>query len=243
MIANAPFMPADPTERFTVIFRALQRSVADNGYRLKIHGPLIVLIWNYLARQIARFARIASGPPQSPRTRTRAPASGTVEREPATAIPNPKPPLTLPRGFAWLIRLLPNGPATVVAGAAARADLQLFMEDPIVLDLLATHPSLGRILRPLHTMLGLRPPQIIKRPRKPRSEPTGEPKPRPKRPRPKRQPDFMAQYKVNPDGSIDFTPEQLRDILGPPPPPVPPWHHPFVPSFDAKKMWRKGPRG
>ncbi|MCW8307323.1 hypothetical protein AruPA_09775, partial [Acidiphilium sp. PA] len=62
MIANAPFMPADPTERFTVIFRALQRSVADNGYRLKIHGPLIVLIWNYLARQIARFARIASPP-------------------------------------------------------------------------------------------------------------------------------------------------------------------------------------
>ncbi|SIR26446.1 hypothetical protein SAMN05421828_12217, partial [Acidiphilium rubrum] len=39
MISNAPFMPADPSERFAMIFRALQRSVADNGYRLKIHGP------------------------------------------------------------------------------------------------------------------------------------------------------------------------------------------------------------
>ncbi|WP_286705479.1 hypothetical protein, partial [Acidiphilium sp. 37-64-53] len=42
MISNAPFMPSDPSERFAVIFRALQRSVADNGYRLKIHGPLLV---------------------------------------------------------------------------------------------------------------------------------------------------------------------------------------------------------
>ncbi|HQT85146.1 MAG TPA: hypothetical protein PLZ81_09830, partial [Acidiphilium rubrum] len=94
--------------------------------------------------------------------------------------------------------------------------------------------SLGRILRPLHTMLGLRYPPSIKRPK--------STKPRPKRIRkPKRQPSFMDQYKINPDGSIDFTPEQLRDILGPPPPPVPPWHQPFIPSFNVKKLWRKGP--
>ncbi|OYW01748.1 MAG: hypothetical protein B7Z58_10220, partial [Acidiphilium sp. 37-64-53] len=116
--------------------------------------------------------------------------------------------------------------------------LQHFMEDPIVQALLATHPSLGRILRPLHTMLGLRYPAIIKRPKKH----TSSTKPRPKRPRkPKRHPSFMDQYKINPDGSIDFTPEQLHDILGPPPPPVPPWHQPFIPSFNVKKMWRKGP--
>jgi hypothetical protein len=230
MISNAPFMPADPSERFAMIFRALQRSVADNGYRLKIHGPLLVLIWNYLSRQIARFAKIAAKPPQSPR------APSTVERKPTT---KPKPALTLPRGFAWLIRLLPNGPAApIVAGATARGDLQLFMEDPIVQALLATHPSLGRILRPLHTMLGLRYPPSIKRPRKH----TSSTKPRPKRIRkPKRQPSFMDQYKINPDGSIDFTQDQLHEILGPPPPPVPPWHQPFIPSFNVKKLWRRGP--
>ena len=227
MISNAPFMPADPSERFAMIFRALQRSVADNGYRLKIHGPLLVLIWNYLSRQIARFAKIAAKPPQTPR------APRTVERKPTE--PKPKPALTLPRGFAWLIRLLPNGPAApIVPGANARLELQHFMEDPIVQALLATHPSLGRILRPLHTMLGLRYPPSIKRPK--------WTKPRPKRIRkPKRQPSFMDQYKINPDGSIDFTPEQLHEILGPPPPPVPPWHQPFIPSFNVKKLWRKGP--
>ncbi|SIR50251.1 hypothetical protein SAMN05421828_1421, partial [Acidiphilium rubrum] len=118
MISNAPFMPADPSERFAMIFRALQRSVADNGYRLKIHGPLLVLIWNYLSRQIARFAKIAAKPPQTPRT-----------RKPAERKPTTKPALTLPRGFAWLIRLLPNGPAApIVAGANARLELQHFME-------------------------------------------------------------------------------------------------------------------
>ncbi|OYW00526.1 MAG: hypothetical protein B7Z58_15210, partial [Acidiphilium sp. 37-64-53] len=188
MISNAPFMPADPSERFAVIFRALQRSVADNGYRLKIHGPLLVLIWNYLSRP-----KIAAKPSQTPRIRAR------TERKQATE-PKPKPALTLPRGFAWLIRLLPNGPAApIVAGANARLELQHFMEDPIVQALLATHPSLGRILRPLHTMLGLRYPASIKRPK--------STKPRPKRIRkPKRQPSFMDQYKINPDGSIDFTP-------------------------------------
>ncbi|MBW4036912.1 MAG: hypothetical protein HIU90_15715, partial [Proteobacteria bacterium] len=114
-------MPADPSERFAMIFRALQRSVADNGYRLKIHGPLLVLIWNYLSRQIARFAKIAAKPPQTPRIRAK------TERKQATE-PKPKPALTLPRGFAWLIRLLPNGPAApIVAGANARLELQHFM--------------------------------------------------------------------------------------------------------------------
>jgi hypothetical protein len=102
MISNAPLIPTYPSERFAIIFRALQKSVADNGHRLKIHGPLLVLIGNYLSTLIARFAKIAAHPPQSPRPRK------TAAREPA---PKPKPALTLPRGFAWLIRLLPSSPA------------------------------------------------------------------------------------------------------------------------------------
>ena len=139
--------------------------VAARGGTGGLAGPLIVLIWTRLRRMAGRFAglaaRVAAGT-ASPRRR--------ASPHPATGRPHP-PYRRLPRGFAWLVRQLPGT-------AAGAAQMQYLLAEPEMAALLAAAPQMGRILRPLCRMLGVRPrPTCSPRRRRPRRP--GRPVPSP----------------------------------------------------------------
>lgn len=146
-------MPAAPpvtvASRFAALIEVLCRAVAARGGRGGLAGPLTILIWTRLRRMAARFARlsarVASGTPPVTRSRAASP------RKPRPA------PLRLPRGFAWLVRLVPEA-------AAAAAQLRHLLADPEMVALLEAAPQAGRLLRPLCRMLGVRPPPAPRRP-------------------------------------------------------------------------------
>ena len=157
-----------------------------------ITGALVLLIWNRLGRIGEKFAalaeRIRAGTLPAPapvRTRTvsvSASASPRPER--------PKPETEMPAGFAWLIRL--GG----YHAAGFGSQFQHLLSHPEMVALIAAAPrQMGRVLRPLCWMLGIKPPPGLfpKRARKPRaplsSGTSGEteaetppaPKPKPRR--------------------------------------------------------------
>ncbi|WP_051657646.1 hypothetical protein, partial [Acidiphilium angustum] len=232
-------LPTTLQDRFAYSIRMLRETIADQGKRLAVSAPLLWMINARIALLFRRFTTLATAAPRPIRLRKPNPNPKPAAAKPAKPPPNwpaayfPGPPPTLPRSFGWVRRVVPHCNTNSYI-----SQIEHLLTLAETTELIATHPATARALRPLCHMLGIRLPDYLKRPRK---HPSAT-KPRPKRPRkPKRQPSFMDQYKINPDGSIDFTPEQLRDILGPPPPPVPPWHQPFIPSFNVKKLWRKGP--
>ena len=62
----------------------------------------------------------------------------------------------LPREFGWVGRMLPE--AAKYAGA-----LQYLLRDPETMALVAKAPQAGRMLRPLCHLLGVRPPEFLRR--------------------------------------------------------------------------------
>ena len=171
-------LPRTPHERFAAIIDLLCRTVAARIAGGRLAGPLILLIWRRLSRMGVRFAAIAArheaGTLPAPRRRPRAP-------RPA----RPRPPPLLPRGVAWLLRLVPEA-----AGGASQ--LQHLLADAEMAALIAAAPQAGRILRPLCRMLGLRPPAVLALPPRPARPPAascrGPAAPHPARPpqRPRR---------------------------------------------------------
>ena len=114
----------------------------------------------------------------------------------------PKPETEMPAGFAWLIRL--GG----YHAAGFGCQLQHLLSDPEMVALIAAAPrQMGRVLRPLCWMLGIKPPPGLfpKRARKPRAPlssgtsggteaetpPAPKPKPRRRR-RPLREGEMMT---------------------------------------------------
>ena len=188
----SPPPPATPAERFAAIIELLCRSVAaqiaggrPNGPRgLPLAGPLIVVIWNRLRRIGDRFARLAAriGAGQlrrrpAPRPNlapSAAPAPSAPSAPQAPPAPRPKrpnPPPPLPRGFRWLLRLVPET-------THGRAQLYHLLADPEMAALIAASPEMGRILRPLCRSLGIRPLPILLPPRPaPAPEPPAAPAP------------------------------------------------------------------
>ena len=73
----------------------------------------------------------------------------TASRHRARASPRPSrpPPLRLPRGYAWVVRLVPGT-------AAYGTQLQALLAEP-EMACLAEAPSMRRLLNPLRQMLGL----------------------------------------------------------------------------------------
>ena len=130
-------------ERFACLVEGMCRAIAARSAGIGLAVPLMLLLWSRLRRTALRFARLAAkvhaGTLPPPRQRRRSP-------RPA----QPAPP-RLPRGFAWLVRRLPQA-------AAAASQLQHLLADPAMADLLAAAPQAGRLLRPLCRMLGVRPP-------------------------------------------------------------------------------------
>ncbi len=155
-------LPRTPAERFASIIALLCRTVAASIAGGRLAGPLIILIWRRLNRMGIRFAAIAArhdaGTLRPPRRRPQAP------RPP---LARPRKPDPLPRGKAWLLRLVPEA-----AGGASQ--LQHLLADAEMAALIAAAPQAGRILRPLCRMLGLRPPAALHQP--PRSRPPAVPR-------------------------------------------------------------------
>jgi hypothetical protein len=143
------FAAAPPAlaERFAFLVEGLCRSVARQSAGGRIVGPLIVLIWSRLRRIGARFAglvaRVCAGTLPVVASARRRP----VSRRPACP---PRSPRLLPRRFAWLLRLAPEaGPY--------HQELHDLLSQPEMAALVAGTPQMGRILRPLCRMLGVKP--------------------------------------------------------------------------------------
>ncbi len=152
-------------QRMALIIAGLCQAVAVRGARNRAMQPATILIWTRLRRMVARFdalvarARAGSqaGAPvcaDPPAPASHPPAAGALGPG-AAAVRSPRRlphrlPHRLPRGFAWLIRLVPEA-------AVYGSQVQHLLGDPELAALLAAEPKLGRILRPLCRMLAIRP--------------------------------------------------------------------------------------
>jgi hypothetical protein len=135
------------------ILDGLCAAIAARGPGGLLTTPLLVLLWGRLRRMAVRAtraaARIAAGVPP-PAARRRAPG------------PSRPQPLRLPRGFGWVVRLVPGT-------AAYGTQLQALLADPAMAPL-AAEPRLRRLLTPLCQMLGVpKPPPLP--PRRPAAAP------------------------------------------------------------------------
>jgi hypothetical protein len=157
----------------TLIVAGLQKAAAARAGRDHAVAPLVTLLWTRLARLTARFdalvARLAAGHPAAPARQRARSASVVPARKAPAAI------LRLPRGQAWLIRLLPG------EAASYGCQLQALLADPQMAALLAAAPEAGRILRPLCRLLAIAPEGLLVLPS---AAGKPAPKPRPAKPAP-----------------------------------------------------------
>ncbi len=201
-----------PVELVATLVRLLCAALQgrSSGGRL-IAGPLLSLIQGRLIRFALRFRRyverVQAGRP-FPRRRpadTSTPESAEKPRRPAP------PADPLPRHFNWLEQFLPDL-------APHRGMLANLLGQPETVALIEAAPEpMGRLFRPLCRMLGLPPPALLVRPRKPRQ-------PRAK-PVPARRPRRRWRYNAAVQGPLP----PRRSAAPPPPPPPPPSPPPPLP--------------
>ncbi len=127
--------------RFALIIGALHQAVAARG---PVIGAIVCLICTRLSRTGQRFAKLAA------RVRSGAlPAAARAGCRPATSRSSDRQAERLPRGFAWLFRLVPHS-------TPFGSQLNHLLSDPEMKALLEAAPQMGRLLRPLCQMLGIR---------------------------------------------------------------------------------------
>ena len=148
---------------FTGILRALGSRLAARGAgHNPLPTPLVVATYGRLCRSIRRFAallaRFRAGPWTTRPPRVRPP--GSLPPLP----PRPGISLRLPRGWGWLLPLVPAD------AAAAGSQLSHLLAQPELAELIAGAPTLGRILRPLARMLAIDLPPPLQSP-KPKPKP------------------------------------------------------------------------
>jgi hypothetical protein len=147
-------------ERLARIIDGLCAAVAAHGVRGRMTVALLLLLWGRLRRSAARVRRLAE--------RIAAGKLATSSR-PAAPRPNRPPPPRLPRGYAWLVRIVPTT-------AAFGSQLQHLLTDPEMAAIAELAP-MRRLLRPLCQMLGLPAPPVPKRPAAQPPSPTADPFP------------------------------------------------------------------
>ncbi len=179
-----PPTSSDLSDRFAAILEGLYQATART-VRDPVSGLLILLICGRLRRITARFAalaaRYAAGTLRPLRTPTE------PRTEPGTPGPHPPPPKDpLPRGYAWLIRLVPGA-------ANFGTQLQYLLSQPEMAAMIAAVPQMSRLLRPLCRALAAHPTPPL--------PPDPE---RPARPRPPKppQPPLEKPARENPDPRI-----------------------------------------
>ena len=169
---ETPPTPSDLSDRFAVIIESLYRATART-VRDPMVAPLILLICARLRRITARFAALAARYAAGTLRPLRTPTT-----EPPTPGLHPPPPRDkLPRGYAWLIRLVPGA-------ASYGSQLQYLLSQPEMAAMIAAVPRMATLLRPLCRALAAHPtpplppdPQRTRLPRPPK--PARPPRERP----------------------------------------------------------------
>jgi hypothetical protein len=174
-----PPTPADLSDRFAAILEGLYQATART-VRDPVSGLLILLICGRLRRITRRFASLAARYAAGTLRPLRPPSA-----EPRATGPHPPPPRSppprdkLPRGYAWLIRLVPGA-------ANFGTQLQYLLSQPEMAAMIAEVPRMATLLRPLCRALAAHPtpplPPDPERPARPRPPKPPEP-PREKPPR------------------------------------------------------------
>jgi hypothetical protein len=162
-----PPTPADLSDRFAAILEGLYRATART-VRDPVSGLVILLICGRLRRITARFAALAARYAAGTLRPLRTPTEPRTEpgAEPGAHGPHPPPPRDkLPRGYAWLIRLVPGA-------ANFGTQLQYLLSQPEMAAMIAEVPQMARLLRPLCRALAAHPtpplPPDPERPARPR---------------------------------------------------------------------------
>lgn len=159
-----PSIPLSASDRFAMVIDGLCRAVAARGSERVMSSALIILIWTRLRRCNVRFQalvvqiitgalRAGSAGPRGAKAQA-TPAAPRVCRPILSGIERP----VVPRGFAWLLVLVP----TTAAGFASQ--LRHLLTDPEMVALLSATPQMGELLRPLCRMLGLDAALLMPRP-------------------------------------------------------------------------------
>lgn len=167
VIQAALSLPISLTDRLACTIEAIRCAVAAWGAKNRAAAPIIVLLWGRFGRIVTRFtalvAQVRAG---------RVPAQRVTRRADGPAPPRDppsRPTVELPRGFAWLLRLVPE--TRSLAG-----QVRHWLTDPELKEILAAAPQAGRLLRPLCHMLGIEPGPALALPRpKRRAAPVQEP--------------------------------------------------------------------
>jgi hypothetical protein len=158
--------PRTPVECFATIILWLGRAVDGPSMWGHFSRPLALLILDRIRTINQAFARLAA----------RIGAGTYIPSRPADrprqrAGPHPRKKNPLPQGFAWLVKLVPE---TAVYGS----QLQFLFAAPEMAALLAAAPGpMGRPIRSLCNMLGVRPPPILAPPPATRPGPSTPPAP------------------------------------------------------------------
>jgi hypothetical protein len=208
-ICFIPLSFAPLAQWLTLLVTGLRQAAAARASRDHAVAPLVMLLWTRLARLTARFdalvARLTAGHPAAPaRQRTRPASTAPARKAPAAG-------LRLPRGQAWLIRLLP-GEAACFGG-----QLQALLADPQMAALLAAAPEAGRILRPLCRLLAIAPEGLLALPSA-TGKPTAKPRPAKPTPPPESGPTLAQMWAALTNQTPAAAPDPLRR--------KPPWLRP-----------------
>jgi hypothetical protein len=200
---STPIASRTPAEFFAALLKRLREVVMARGGGDVLSQTVIGLIIDRLRFINQRFARIAA------RIRDGRYVFRTVAT-PRSGTGKPRPPDPLPKKFGWLLKLVPDS-------VGSRSQLEYLFRDPEMAALLEAAPkSLGRPLRSLCHMLGLRPPEILApparppKPRKPRPAKAAKPPPLPPIGPPPPHPDAPAWMHMMPPSRTRWLPARSR---------------------------------
>jgi hypothetical protein len=161
--------PHTLADRFAWLIDGLCRVIGNDAYRRRVDAVLVLEIWNRIRRLSERFltvvARVQSGRlprrrkekhPHPDRSALRSDPPRERERGKRAVVAAEGSAVRLPRDFGWIRSLLPE--TAQYAGVLA-----YLLRDPEMAALLEKAPEAGRMLRPLCHLLGVRPPEILRR--------------------------------------------------------------------------------
>ena len=147
---SAPSLPAleaaDPQDlarRVGLILAALAALVAARFLRRPTLSGLIVPLWRRLTHVARRLSATMTRPRQQRGATQTRPRRAALARLPL------RPPMRLPQGRGWLVRELGY------EAAGHGSQLQALLEEPAVAAVLAAHPAMADVLRPVCHMLGM----------------------------------------------------------------------------------------
>jgi hypothetical protein len=162
----------DLARQFGLVLGRLCTAIGLGGGR-PLFTALLDLVWSRVNRTRHRLehllARLAAGwrpRPATPRAAPAAPPDPAAPRRTRVCAPALAP---WPHGRGWLVHV----GGYHAAGSASQ--LEHLLTDPAIAELVATVPSVGRMLRPLCRILGISPPVLGLKPPKPPRVPRARP--------------------------------------------------------------------